>query len=105
MKEHLRQTLPYFLQEVELTEEGALQFTPEQLLRLLVENPARISLTRNHRAVLLHETDQVRELPLVVRYEETESDLERPPQTFIPSPERPVGVDGHIAVVVEVRSN
>ena len=104
-KEHFRQTLPYFLQEADLTQEGALQFTPQQLLRLLVENPARISLARNHRSLLLHEADQARELPLVVLYDEAVSDLERPPQTFIPSPERPVGVDGHIAVAVEVRPN
>lgn len=103
--EHFRQTLPYFLQEADLTEEGALQFTPQQLLKLLVENPARISLSRNHRSLLLHAADEVRELPLVVLYDEARSGLQSPPQTFIPSPERPVGVDGHIAVAVEVRSN
>jgi penicillin-binding protein 1A len=98
-RQHFQQALPYFLQELKLNESDELVLTPEELLRVLVENPARVSLARNHRALLVREGEEERTLPISVQQDGS------PPagvRSVSPSPDLPVGVDGHLASSVSV---
>jgi penicillin-binding protein 1A len=98
--DHFRQDLPYFLQELKFNERQELVLSPAELLRLLIENPAHLSLARNHRALILQEGDQER----VIALEVSEEGGPAPSGTrsFAPSIDRPVGVDGQLAAPVPV---
>jgi membrane carboxypeptidase/penicillin-binding protein len=102
---HFQQELPYYLQDVAFDESQELEVTPQQLLSLLVENPARLSLARNHKALILYEDGQERSLALNVKEKEPAAGAEGAPQSHSPSPDRPIGLDGHLAIPIQVGSD
>jgi penicillin-binding protein 1A len=103
-REHFRQGLPYFLQEAKFSEHDELVVTPAELLRLLVENPAQLSLAGDHRALTLYGDGGEQSLALALREAADEPNASTPgARTVAPSSDRPVGLDGHLAVPVPIR--
>ena len=102
---HFQQELPYYLQDVSFDEQHELEVTPDQLLSLLVENPSRLSLARNHKALILYEDGQERSLALNVKEKDAAAGAGGSPESHSPSPDRPIGLDGHLAVPIQVGSD
>ncbi len=99
--QHFQQSLPYFLQDLKFNEREELLVTPAELLRLLVENPARLALTHKSSSLLLLGEEQERTLPLALQ-EEPAGSGKPAVSSVVASGDRPIGIDGHLASQVPV---
>ena len=115
--EHLRISLPYFLQRFEITEDLELQIDPATVVRLVNEGPGDLDVMRDGRGLLVRQNGDVRKIPLDLSRRERRELIDRLLQSELRTgleveeffPEEgdlpPVGIDGRPATIIPITTD
>jgi hypothetical protein len=110
--EHLRVSLPYYLQRFEISRDLALRIDAETVVRLVREGSGDLELSEDGQELILHEEEGVRRVRLDMRRGERRdardllaagtgggADPAAPPDAG----ETPVGLDGRPATIIPIK--